>query len=401
MKETPSLLQDHLSSLSQDHRQERFFETHPILVCMGSGGVGKTTISATLALQGALRGKKVLALTIDPAKRLADALGLPAIKSIPTPVPLEKLSLFSQELGIPLPTQATVDVLMVDQKSAFDELIFQYAPNPSHARRILHNPIYQQMSTSLAGVHEYAALATLYQFHHQNKYDLIVLDTPPTIHAVDFLDSPFQLGTLFNSSALYWFMKPYLSGSHWAGLGGALVMKGLARFVGSSFLEQIGKFLYEFQPILLEFQKRANALSSLLQSDKVCFLLICSPHPNSIEEATYLAGKLKERHFSLGGVIINRVLKKLLPTVSVEETIDFLSIHPLFQNFTKEEVTSCAQKLLRTYQEQQLLAEHQGQAIQNIKKQIFTPFCQIPALSQNIHGISSLVQICKSLEFST
>jgi len=173
-----------------------------ILVCAGSGGVGKTTTAAALALAAARAGKKTLVLTIDPAKRLAASLGLPELDHQERRVPDERL-----REGGPVAPGGELYAMMLDQKRAFDEIVAQYASDPSAVKRILENGIYKQISGSLTGSHEYAAMAKLDQLARERDYDLIVVDTPPTAHALDFLDAPEKVAGAIDSPALEWFVK--------------------------------------------------------------------------------------------------------------------------------------------------------------------------------------------------
>src|SRR5262249_15012957 len=173
-----------------------------IVVCLGSGGVGKTTTAATLALAGARHGKKTLVLTIDPARRLASSLGLPKLDHEEREVPTEILT----QAG-PVAPGGRLFAMMLDQKRAFDEAVERYAKDPEAVKRILENSIYRQISGSLTGSHEYAAMAKLYQIDHERDYELIVVDTPPTAHALDFLDAPEKVSGAIDSPAVEWFVK--------------------------------------------------------------------------------------------------------------------------------------------------------------------------------------------------
>src|SRR5262245_26969069 len=206
-----------------------------ILVCVGSGGVGKTTTAASLGLAGARAGRRTLVLTIDPAKRLANALGLSSLGHDMQPVPGDKLALGGAAVA------GSLDAMMLDQKRAFDEIVERYTQDQAARERIFANRIYQQISSTLAGSHEYAAMAKLYEIVQTHNYDLVILDTPPTANALDFLDAPERLTAAIDSPAIQWFIKPYLAAGRFSlkalGLGASFVLRRLARFVGSAFLE--------------------------------------------------------------------------------------------------------------------------------------------------------------------
>ncbi|HWE28025.1 MAG TPA: ArsA-related P-loop ATPase, partial [Polyangia bacterium] len=276
-----------------------------ILVCVGSGGVGKTTTAASLGLAGARAGKRTLVLTIDPAKRLANALGLSTLGHDVQAVPPEKVALGGA------PVAGSLDAMMLDQKRAFDEIVERYAKDPASQKRIMGNRIYQQISSTLAGSHEYAAMAKLYDLAGGKKYDLIILDTPPTANALDFLDAPERLTSAIDSPAIQWFTKPYVAAGRFSlkavGMGAAFVLKRLARFVGSAFLDDMAQFFVEFNAILGGFKERAREVFDLLRGSDVAFVLVSSAEPMSIDEALYFYDRLQAGKLPFGGFVVNRV----------------------------------------------------------------------------------------------
>ncbi len=275
-----------------------------ILVCVGSGGVGKTTTAATLALAAARRGKKTLVLTIDPARRLANSLGL------------ETLGHQVQEVD-PALVQAhapskngSLHAMMLDQKQAFDEVVARHAKDPAAVQRILTNPVYAQISGSLAGAQEYAAMAKLHDFDRSGVYDLIIVDTPPTAHALDFLDAPRKLSEAIDSPAIEWFRKLQgEGGSRWSFVGktGSFVLKRLAKFVGSKFIDDLGVFFTEFNDILGGFRQRAEETFALLRQPRVGFLLVASPEPMAVREALAFHERLVQAGMPCVGFVVNKV----------------------------------------------------------------------------------------------
>ena len=215
-----------------------------ILVCVGPGGVGKTTTAAALALASARRGQRTLVLTIDPAKRLANSLGLRELGHDAQRVDPELV-----RKGAPS-DRGELYAMMMDQKRAFDEIVEHHAKDPAAIQRILKNRVYQQISGNLAGAQEYAAMVKLHDFDATGQWDLIVVDTPPTAHALDFLDAPQKLSEAIDSPAIEWFRKIQGgSGSGWSLLrrSGSFVLKRLAKFVGSRFLDDLAAF-FKAQP---------------------------------------------------------------------------------------------------------------------------------------------------------
>jgi len=274
-----------------------------ILVCVGSGGVGKTTTAAALALEAACRGKKTLVLTIDPAKRLANSLGLSELGHEVAQVPQERLAkAFGAE------PKGQLFAMMLDQKRAFDEMVSRYAKDPERVKAILANPVYQQISGSLAGSQEYAALTQLQQFAQEDKYDLIVVDTPPTAHALDFLDAPQRLSEAIDSPAIEWFRRMQGGGS-WSVVGrtGNYVLKRLAKFVGSKFLDDLAVFFTEFNDILGGFKGRAEEVFDLLRQPSVGFVLVASPEPMAIREALQFHDRLVDSQMPFCGFVVNKV----------------------------------------------------------------------------------------------
>jgi anion-transporting ArsA/GET3 family ATPase len=349
-----------------------------IIICVGSGGVGKTTTAATLALTAALSGKRVLALTIDPARRLADALGLKALGHDIQQVPDEKLDEVARRRGQSRAAGGQLYAMMLDQKRAFDELVERYAKDPALRQRILKNAIYRQISASLAGSHEYAAMSKLHTLTREGDWDLLVLDTPPTANALDFLDAPERLSEAVDSPALQWFVKPYLkeAGSfslRLFGVGGAFVLRGISRFVGSQFLQQMAEFFVEFGEVTAGFRERAREVKALLRRPEVAFVLVCSPEPLSIEEALFFYGRLSKAAMPLGGIVVNRV-NAAGPELGPDfETLiaQRLAARPEMAGFLPDDLARLAADLARTYGEQQTIAAADAAAIELLQQKTF------------------------------
>lgn len=379
-----------------------------ILVCVGSGGVGKTTVAATLGLLGALAGRRTLVLTIDPARRLADALGLRALGHDIQRVPDERLMEVAARRG---PSSSpghvaggTLSAMMLDQKRAFDEIVARYARDPEVQRRILNNRIYQGISATLAGSHEYAAVSKLHDIAATDAYDLIVLDTPPTENALDFLDAPQRVTQAIDSPAIQWFIKPYLSAGTFSlkmvGMGGAFVLKRLARFVGSAFLEQMAQFFVEFNQVLAGFHERSQAVYDLMRRDFVAFLLVCSPEPLSTDEALYFHERLRAAQMPMGGFIVNRVHPRGPDALGRQELVDHLGAQPALRGFTPPDVVQIAADLDRTYREQQVLAQVDAASIARLREaagRSRAALCTVPLLDQDIYGPEGLALVSRHL----
>jgi anion-transporting ArsA/GET3 family ATPase len=277
-----------------------------IIVSAGPGGVGKTTVAASLAALAARSGRRTLVATIDPAPRLADALGLPNLGPVPAPLPPESCL----ALGIP---PGALHAARIDTALAFRRLVESEAPDPEMGRRLFDNPIYRQMTSTLTGSQEYAATVALHEFFVSGGYDLIVLDTPPTANALDFLDAPRRIKEAVTSPAISWFARSSGDGGGRFSLrrltsGGALVLQRLGKFVGSSFLDDLGAFLGDFQSVLGGFLRRAEAVEALLRRPDVGFLLVLAPELPAVDEALTFFERLRDASLRLDGFIANRVL---------------------------------------------------------------------------------------------
>jgi len=273
-----------------------------VVVCSGPGGVGKTTISATIALAEARRGRRVLVLTIDPARRLANALGLERFESEIQNVPAERFKSGGGEF------KGTLDAMMLDVKAEWDAVMSRYAPNKEQVGRILQNRMYNYLSDNLVGAQEFMAMERLYHLHHDGKYDLIVLDTPPTKHALDFLEAPrkmFQF--LEDGTFVRVFLETGKGGMRFLKVGTTAVFKVLEKIIGSSVISDITEFVSNLEGYYEGFRDRSRAVYDLLQSDKALFLLITAPTPLALSETRYFHQKLAESKIPFGGFIFNRV----------------------------------------------------------------------------------------------
>jgi anion-transporting ArsA/GET3 family ATPase len=381
---------------------DRLVAERRILVCVGSGGVGKTTTAASLGLAGARAGRKTLVLTIDPAKRLANALGLDQLGHDEQPVPDEKLlPIINTAAGYREPPKGSLHAMMLDQKRAFDEIVARYASDPGSRDRIFANNIYKQISSRLAGSHEYAAMSKLYEIASENRYDLIVLDTPPTANALDFLDAPERVSAAIDSPAIQWLVKPYLQAGKFSlkavGMGAAFVLRRLARFVGSAFLEDMARFFVEFNTILAGFQERAKQVYEIMRRPDVGFVLVSSPDPMSIDEAIFFHDRLVQSQMPLGAFVVNRVHPKGAPAGDREALIGKLHARPELRGYSPDDVVQVAADLERTFREFQSLAEIDASQVARLRGRAGSdvPLVQIPFFDRDIYdveGLSSMVQ---------
>jgi anion-transporting ArsA/GET3 family ATPase len=367
-----------------------------ILVCVGSGGVGKTTSAAALALSAARRGKRTLVLTIDPARRLANSLGLASLG--------HKVQQVDPQLvrrGAPS-DRGELWAMMLDQKQAFDEVVARHARDPEAVKRILANPVYAQISGSLSGAQEYAAMAKLHDFDRTGEWGLIVVDTPPTAHALDFLDAPEKLSEAIDSPAIEWFRKLQgEGGSRWSLIGktGSYVLKRLAKFVGSKFIQDLAVFFTEFNDILGGFRQRAQETFTLLRQPRVGFVLVASPEPMAVREALAFHERLITAGMPFVGFLVNKVhVSRPVPTGTASRTIeDALAAHPgvMKLELSATSRTMAAQALLAAYGEIETLAVADQRAIAQLRTAGGAGglLVEVPLLRDDVHDIDRLVAL--------
>jgi anion-transporting ArsA/GET3 family ATPase len=264
-----------------------------MVICAGSGGVGKTTTAAAVALGLAQEGKKVAVVTIDPARRLANALGLDELDNAPRRVDVE--------------VEGELWAMMLDAKRTFDQLIEHLAPDARTRDEVLNNRIYQQLSNAVAGSQEFTAIAKLYELDQSGNWDVLVLDTPPSRNALDFLDAPTRLISFFQGRAIRMFLRP-------AGLSGKLLGRGtgvvfgiLQRVTGVDLLRDLSTFFRALGGMIDGFTERARRVGALLSDPATTFLIVTAPRHDPVEEAIYFHRKLRESGLPFGGLVVNRV----------------------------------------------------------------------------------------------
>ena len=279
-------------------------DTRRVLVTVGAGGVGKTTTAAALGVAAAMRGKRVLCLTIDPAKRLAESLGIAEMRTEAATVDPARFE------AAGLKVSGTLTAMMLDTKRTFDELVVKYSSTKEKADRLLQNKLYQYVSTSLAGTQEYMAMEKLVAVKDDLRYDLIVLDTPPTTNALDFLDAPQRLMEALDSATMKWFVQAFESGGKFSlnliAKSAAAILRGIGRITGGGFLEAMAEFIGELNDLFGGFKERAKRVEASLRGDEVAFVLVTSASPPSIQEVLYFADRLSDAHMPRGAFVVNR-----------------------------------------------------------------------------------------------
>lgn len=364
-------------------------DTHTqIIVCCGSGGVGKTTTSAALALRAAEQGRKVCVLTIDPARRLAQSMGLTALDNVPRPVPGAGAN------------GGSLDAMMLDMKRTFDEVVEAHA-TPEKAQQILSNPFYVALSSSFAGTQEYMAMEKLGQLHasaisqagSDARWDLIVVDTPPSRSALDFLDAPERLSSLLDGRFIRLLLAPARGPARLFSAGFGLVTGALNKLLGAQVLTDVQTFVAAFDTLFGGFRQRAEGTYALLQAEHTAFLVVAVPEPDAMREAAYFVERLANENMPLAGLVVNRV------TVSGAERL------------SRADAESAAVKLqtgsTADRQTAELLTVHaervEIEARETRLKKRFTaahpsvPSMSVPALASDIHDLDGLRTIGKLL----
>jgi anion-transporting ArsA/GET3 family ATPase len=275
-----------------------------IVVCTGPGGVGKTTVSAAIALEGALRGRETVVVTIDPAKRLADALGLEELSNEPSRVPEARF----KEAGLP---PAPLSAMMLDTKTTFDDLVHRYAKTEDRADQIVQNRFYQAISGTLSGTHEYMAMEKLYELYSSGAYDLIVIDTPPTRNALDFLEAPKRMTSFLEGRLLKWFLLPALGGGRGVfravNLAAVTFLRVVQRVVGAEALKDTADFFANFEGMYEGFKERAQAVYDLLRRNVTRFVVVVTPMDQAVDEALFLVSAMSAHGLPFGGLVVNRI----------------------------------------------------------------------------------------------
>ncbi len=290
-----------------------------VLVCVGAGGVGKTTTSAALALGLAQRGRRVAVVTIDPAKRLASALGLAELPSQPQRI---EPALFAAQ-GVAI--EGELWAMMLDAKRTFDELIARLAPDERAREEILANPVYGELSTAVAGSHELSAIAKLYELYEEHDFDAIVLDTPPSRNALDFLDAPGRLLGFLEGRALQVFLGSSGLTARVFGRGTALVFSIFARVTGVDMLGELSRFFRSLSGVTEGFGQRTREVAALLRAPHTTFVIVSSPELEPAQEAEFLMQRLASAGMPVGELIVNRVHTHSLHGSSAAEVTELLA----------------------------------------------------------------------------
>ena len=344
-------------------------EERAVIVCAGSGGVGKTTTAAVLAMEAARRGRRAVVVTIDPAKRLADTLGIGALTNSATVIEGD------------WPGQ--LSALMLDTKSTFDDLVSTYSETPDQAQRILQNPFYRNISGALSGTQEYMAGEKLYELYSSGRYDLVVVDTPPSRNALDFLDASRRL-TKFLDHRLYRMLtastRAYMRAVN---VAAQAFVRTVGKVVGGEVLDDALAFFQAFEGMEVGFRDRAASVQELLVSRETAYVLVASPRADTVEEASFFARKLVETHLPVEGLIVNR-------------------IHPRFGEGRSEADRARAHTLAGTalgalyanLADFRQMADEERTHLADLSSQVEpAPVVEVPVLPDDVHDLGTLAEI--------
>jgi len=360
-----------------------------IIVCCGSGGVGKTTAAAAIGLRAAERGRQTCVLTVDPARRLAQSMGLSSLDNTPRLIE-----------GIDPASGGSMHAMMLDMKRTFDEIVEAHA-DPQRAAQILANPFYQSLSSSFAGTQEYMAMEKLGQLRRSDEWDLIVVDTPPSRSALDFLDAPERLGRFLDGRLIRVLTTPARATRPFTKVlnAGFSVMTGaLTKLLGAQVLRDAQTFVTAFDTMFGGFRERADATYRLLQAPGTSFLVVAAPEPDALREASYFVERLDEERMPLAGLILNRVHRSPLPRLSAArslaaaETLDSIpneGVAPAGAN--GHAVTAAA---LRLHAERMSLSEREQRVAGAFTSaHPAVPVLEVPALPVDVHDLAGLRRI--------
>lgn len=346
---------------------------HRIVICCGSGGVGKTTTAAVVALEGARMGKRSVVVTIDPAKRLADTLGIGELSNTPHLIDGD----WPGELW----------AMMLDTKSTFDNLVAKHAGGTEQAERILDNPFYRNISGALSGTQEYMAGEKLYELHEEGGYDLIVVDTPPTRNALDFLDASGRLAGFLDHRLFRMLMAPTRGYMRAVNVAAQALLRTVGKIVGGEVLDDVIAFFNTFEGMEQGFKERAQRVQALLIDANTAYVLVASPRQDTVEEAAFFADKLRRTHIPVEALVINRM-------------------HPRFGDGLAEAARRRAETLAGTdlgdlftcLADFRMMADGEETHLQGLADQVApAPVIKVPFLADDVHDLHTLGQISRHL----
>ena len=354
-----------------------------VCVCAGSGGVGKTSTSAAIALGMAAQGAKVAVVTIDPARRLANALGLQELANEPRRVPARRL------VRAGLPIQGELWAMMLDPKRTFDELIDRVAPDAARAEQIKENRVYQELSTAVSGSQEFTAIAKIYELDQTGEFDLLVLDTPPTRNALDFLEAPGRISSFLEGRALRAFTRPTGLGMRVLGIGASPLLGAMRRVTGVDLIADLVTFFGLLGGMTEDLDRRAEQVQKLLASPETGFVLVTSAQNEPIKEAIWFRRTLQAGDLPFAAAIVNRVHHDLLgedPGAEIDTELDGLLEGAL------------ARRVAENFADYHVLARRDSRNVQRLREELGDqPLLLVPHFDDDVHDVEGLMRIHRYL----
>jgi len=373
---------------------ERALRDRRVIVCVGAGGVGKTTVAATLALRAAAEGRRAMVLTIDPARRLANALGLERLGNVETEVDLARLR------GAGVEPQGRLFATMLDLQRSWDDFIARHVL-PGQREALLRNRFYQTLSSALAGSQEYIATERLYEVHSRGDYDLLVLDTPPTSHALDFLDAPRRILDFLDQGSFRAVTGPALAagrlGLKLMTLGGSVVGKALSRLTGTETLEELTAFMLEIQGTYGVFKDRAAKVKALFASDDAAFVLVTSAHGANVDETIFFHERLAAERIPVAGVVANRVHPDFLEGAPVPDSAA-LAAALAAAGLDDPGQPPLSERLVQTLAEARAIADADRRSLERLASATRpTPLHRVPRFDSDLYDLPGLWELSRHL----
>jgi len=383
---------------------DRLLATKSIAIFCGPGGVGKTSVAAASAAVAAARlGGKVLVVTVDPAKRLADALGLSALGNLERPVPADRLKSAGLEV------REGLWAAMLDTKQSWDDLVLRHARDEETAYRILENRLYHNLTARFIQSHDYIAMERLHEIHAEGGYDLIVVDTPPTRNALDFLEAPERMADFFGSRLLRWLTMPYRvggkRGARMVNLASRPFYQVADRILGGQFLEDIAEFFLNFQTMYEGFVRRARSVEALLHDRRTTFVVVSTLEAAPLREAEFFISELSARKLHLGAVVLNKTLPDYLQATAGDAAARALVADPgpaaqAAVAADPELDPGTAGRVLATIGESFLNFEVAAKRETELRAELgrlSAPVLRVPAFEEDIHDLPGLARLGECL----
>jgi anion-transporting ArsA/GET3 family ATPase len=354
-----------------------------VIVCCGSGGTGKTTISAAIGFAGAGKGLKTCVVTIDPARRLADALGLENLDNMPRRIPGD----WSGELS----------AVMLDAKGTFDDLVARYSESSEQADRILENRLYRNLTSALSGTQEYMAMEKLYELHSEGGFDLVVVDTPPTRHALDFVDAPRHLYSFLENRVFRLVVMPARAYMKAMTFAAHALLRTISRVAGAEIVEDAMTFFRAFEGMEEGFRQRARRVEELLADPGTAFMLVVAPREDSIDEARFFAQRLAESSIPVSALVVNR----LFPNFGSDRPVSGDAVHvrrPGHPSRSSLQDPLAYGELRQNLEEFLLVARREEQYVAELAEEVApAPVVRVPFLEEDVHDFEGLQVVAHHL----